>query len=72
MCLAFTVAFAAGLRVVGSTVGHIEGLVAIRDRFLRIGQRGIDLAVALGKGQAAGRHRFAGLAAGSAGGQQRE
>ena len=69
---ALAVALAAGLRVAGGTVGHIERLIALCDRFLRIGQRGIDLAVALGKGQAAGRHRFAGLAAGSAGGQQRE
>ena len=70
--LAFTVAFAAGLRVVGSAVGHIEGLVAVRNRFLRIGQRGVDLAVALGKGQAAGRHRLASLPILSAGGQQCE
>ena len=72
LAVALAVALAAGLRVAGGTVGHIERLVALCDRFLRIGQRGIDLAVALGKGQAAGRHRFAGLAAGSAGGQQRE
>ena len=70
--LAFTVAFAAGLRVVGSAVGHIDGLVAVRDRFLRIGQRGVDLAVALGKGQAAGRHRLASLPILSAGSQQCE
>ena len=69
---ALAVALAAGLRVAGGTVGHVERLVAVCDRFLRIGQRGIDLAVALGKGQAAGRHRLAGLAAGSAGSQQRE